>query len=97
MCNLLLFFFYQLLPEPSGQQQRHFICHVLYLRHLGEQADGHRQGEAKGNEAHKAVDGQQQSAVSLQEAQPTEVKIVIKENMSLLRGLIPNDYCEARS
>lgn len=45
---------------------------VLYLRHLGEQADGQRQREAEGEQAHEAVDGQQQSAVSLQESQPTK-------------------------
>lgn len=86
--------FHQLLPEPSGQQQRHFICRVLYLRHLREQADGQRQGEAKGNEAHKAVHGQQQSAAALQEAQPSEVEIVIKESMSTLCGSIQTTTAE---
>lgn len=53
--------------------------YVLYLRHLGEQTDGHGQGEAKGNQAHNAVDGQQQPAVALQKSQPTQVKAEIKK------------------
>lgn len=46
---------------------------VLYLRHLGEQADGHGQGDGEREQAHGAVDGQQQSAVALQEPQPAQV------------------------
>lgn len=94
ICNLN---FFQLLPEPSGlESAAGEVCLTsLYLRHLREQADGHRQGEAEGNQAHKAVDGQQQSAVVLQESQPTHVKTVIKGNVSLC-GSIPDDYCEAR-
>lgn len=61
------------------RQQRKFISQsLLYLRHLREQADGHGQGEAEGNQAHEAVDGQQQSAVALQESQPTRIKTEIK-------------------
>lgn len=53
---------------------------LLYLRHLGEQADGHGQRQAEGNQAHHAVDGQQQSAMALQKSQPTRVKTGIKKN-----------------
>lgn len=52
---------------------------LLYLRHLGEQADGHGQRQAEGNQAHHAVDGQQQSAMALQKSQPTRVKTGIKK------------------
>lgn len=68
--------------------------HSQYLRHLREQADGHRQGEAERNEAHNAVDGQQQSAVALQETQPEQVKTEIKGNVSLLRASIPRLFLD---
>lgn len=45
----------------------------MYLRHLGEQADGRGQREAERNQANEAVDGQPKSAVSLQEWQPARV------------------------
>lgn len=92
-------------PQPSGpdliRQQKKFISQwILYLRHLREQADGHRQREAEGNQAHEAVDGQQQSAVALQESQPTHTKSSQdrdkKANKSLC-GSISHDCCESQA
>lgn len=80
----------QLLPQPSGGGRAEAS---LYLRHLGEQADGHGEGEAEGNQAHEAVDGQQQSAVALQKSQPTQSQQDKRRNVSPLGGSIPDDYC----
>lgn len=41
-----------------------------YLGHLWEEADGERQGQGEGGEAHQAVDGQDESRPSLQERKP---------------------------
>lgn len=69
--NLNIFFLFvsMLLPEPSGLEAAEETL-FLYLRHLGEEADGQGQGEAEGQQTHEAVDGQHQPAVTLQEPQP---------------------------
>lgn len=84
------------LGEPSGLELVAEAVEptlLLYLRHLGEQADGHGQRQAEGNQAHEAVDGQQQPAVALQEAHPIQVKTGIKGNVSPLCASIPDDSC----
>ena len=44
--------------------------YMPYLRHLWEEADGQRQRQAECDQAHQAVDGQQQPAVAPQELEP---------------------------
>lgn len=62
----------QLFSKPSSLEWAAEAVKALYLRHLGEQADGQRQREAERNQANKAVDGQHQSAIGLQETESTE-------------------------
>ncbi len=45
-----------------------------YLRHLWEEADGERQSEAEGSEAHQAVHGQDEPPLSLQEGEPVRTR-----------------------
>lgn len=61
---------------------------------MREKTDGDRQGEAESQQAHKAVDGQHQPAVPLQESQPACVKRGIKkESVNLLCESVPEDDC----
>lgn len=67
---------------------------LLYLRHLREETDGDRQGEAEGQQTHEAVNGQHQPAVPLQESQPACGKKRGKKNcVNLLRASVPGDDC----
>lgn len=68
----------------------------LYLGHLREETDGDGQGEAEGQQAHKAVDGQHQPAVPLQEFQPEGVKKegMKEERVNLPCESVPEDDCD---
>lgn len=43
---------------------------MTYLGHLWEEADGERQSEAEGGEAHQAVDREDEPPAPLQERKP---------------------------
>lgn len=66
---------------------------LLYLRNLRKETDGDRQGEAEGQQAHKAVDGQHQPAVSLQEPQPACAESQRKKECASLTEPVPEDDC----
>lgn len=53
------------LAPPGDQNER-----VTDLGHLGEEADGHGQGEAEGSKAHEALDGEKHPRSGAQESRP---------------------------
>lgn len=62
-------------PPPGNQNER-----VTDLGHLGEEADGHGQGEAEGGKAHEALDGKKHPRSGAQESRPArQTDVTVRE------------------